>query len=99
VVNPLKTVPIGGLPSFQGMACVMINRVGTEMPAMPTGRASETHMMLAQTTIASTDMPSGDSPWGLGRTSQIRKNRAQPTPNPESPARSFADHRCSRLFD
>ena len=67
VVNPEKTCPMGGLPLVQGRARVRTSRVGMEMPVMPTGMASETHMIEAQTRMASTDMPSRDKPSGRGK--------------------------------
>jgi len=77
VVKPEKAWPMGGLPLFQGMALVRMMRVGMEMPAMPTGMASVTHMTQAQTRMASTDMPSGFRPSGRGRTLFTRKKSPQ----------------------
>ena len=81
LVKPENTAAIGGcaasLPfTVQGTAWVTISNSGSAMPVMPTGIASVTHMMLAQTTMASTAMPSDDKPGGSGA-KRMTKNRNQ----------------------
>ena len=61
-VKPANMTAIGGLPLVQGRALVISSMVGMEMPVMPAGMASLTHMMLAQTTMPRTAIPSGVRP-------------------------------------
>jgi len=60
----------------------MMSSVGMLMPVMPTGIASDTHMMLAQTTMASTIMPSGLRPAGVGSTHRISANAIHASAKP-----------------
>jgi len=59
---------------------------------MPTGMASATHMTLAQTTTASTDMPSLDNPSGQGSTAKIRKNNSQAAAKPAQTVLGLLPH-------
>ena len=78
-VKPPKTSDIGGLLSVHGSAWLTSNKVGIEIPVIPTGNASLTHMMLAQMTIPSTVIPWMLSPSNGGKNFQKwkKKNQAQ----------------------
>lgn len=82
LVNPAKIMDMGGLPPCQGMAWVMSSKVGMEMPVMPVGMASLTHMTLAQSTMPSTAMPLWVRPGKGGSTVQKRKKSVQAIAKP-----------------
>jgi len=82
LVNPAKMMDMGGLPPCQGMAWVMSSSVGMEIPVMPVGMASLTHMTLAQSTMPSTAMPLWVRPGKGGSTVQKRKKSAQAMTKP-----------------
>ena len=76
-VNPEKAIARGGFiwpPRWtQGSACVTIRSSGMDIPVMPTGIASATHMMDAQATVARTALPSSLNPGRFGRKKRIEK--------------------------
>ena len=83
-VKPVNAASNGGwatpLRTVQAIAWLSIRSNDMPRPAMPSGMASDTHIMLAQNTMPSTDRPAGESPAGAGNSMAMTRDPAQAMP-------------------